>query len=1174
MSRKLSLIIVAIILPLTYLTFAATDNPDGSAEMPDMGGAVFSPTDDDTLIWLTQWPISEGGNGHLYGILPMELTWHEADSLTNYYGMGIIEAYMATISCQAENDFIVSHLLQGRHQPNPYDIYWLGGHYLDTEWVWGTTEPFQEYTNWAPGEPFESWHGTALAMWGTDSSKALGPAGTWCNAPANDQSSDLHKCWTIVEYGPPNGCPQPDTLINLTQWRDEDGGNNHWYAVIPRGASWDELLGLSSSYIIDGYPGHPATVLSFEENDFIYRNVLPPSPNDSLLYLKTFYWLGARCGFAGWSWITGEPWTYDSFSVMSDSCDGAALAIVGPGWDINPPMEGSWVGFDPFDTIQGMVVEFGPLELEGPPDTLILLTKWYSEAGGNDHWYGILPRYRNWYEADSAASQFEMDGVRGHLATVSSEAENTFIEGLHLSWTDPNECNSAWIGGNAFDSSWGWVTGEPFDYTNWKPGFDPDSLGSNQAMIMEGMSYICDFSIAGTWVGRPPLTLAPEAIVEFDALGSQCDTFINLVQWIDTLGGNNHWYAVIPCQEYWNDAKEHAGAFELADRPAYLATVTSAAENQFILDHVLSGLHNTSILDQYWLGGYDARQLWSWVTGEPFEYANWGEGEPNNVGIETALGMWGPTVTDPRRVPGQWNNSLPDGYLHPLHRYWSVIEWGRPAVVDTVTPTDEWVNIYCEGATFDDSLLPPGSVIRVFDPQGVLCGMGLTKSDGSYGFIPIYRDDVYTVEDEGALPGDELTITINGTQAATRSRLIWTENGDVIRLCHFTDRRCLEIELHEGWNLVSWNLAYSNGIEEAIAKISNCIDIVLSFDGGGLTYDPALPEFSTLLNVDYKHGYWFRMHCGATLSMCGNGLTICERIPISDGWNLISYLPDTGMTVENALGRVLDKVEVVHGFDEGALIWHPELDMFNTLTHMAPKFGYWVRAREASVLMYPVFCIADSVAGDPDIFGGAQPFATEPSRTWMSVYGKDLSVNGSAVKENDRFEFFTSEGVRCGEGLYGDGILKFTSVYGFDNSGVAAKTYPETGNEVYIRINGERVSPGFEWQGQGSRYELGKLTTGDGLPGSFVLEQNYPNPFNPVTEIRYSLPHSTDVTLTIFNIAGQQVATLVNENQEAGDHSVTWNATDDAGQSVASGIYLYRIDTEVFTASKKMILLK
>jgi hypothetical protein len=86
---------------------------------------------------------------------------------------------------------------------------------------------------------------------------------------------------------------------------------------------------------------------------------------------------------------------------------------------------------------------------------------------------------------------------------------------------------------------------------------------------------------------------------------------------------------------------------------------------------------------------------------------------------------------------------------------------------------------------------------------------------------------------------------------------------------------------------------------------------------------------------------------------------------------------------------------------------------------------------------------------------------------------------------------------------------------------------------------------------------------------NFILEQNYPNPFNPITIINYQLPMTNDVELSIYNLLGQKVATLVNEQQQAGYHQVEWDAS-----RFSSGVYHYSIQAGEFQDVKKMILIK
>jgi hypothetical protein len=89
------------------------------------------------------------------------------------------------------------------------------------------------------------------------------------------------------------------------------------------------------------------------------------------------------------------------------------------------------------------------------------------------------------------------------------------------------------------------------------------------------------------------------------------------------------------------------------------------------------------------------------------------------------------------------------------------------------------------------------------------------------------------------------------------------------------------------------------------------------------------------------------------------------------------------------------------------------------------------------------------------------------------------------------------------------------------------------------------------------------------MPLGFSLDQNYPNPFNPSTTIRYGLPQTSVVMLTIFNVLGQQVATLVQGQQEAGNHEVRFD-----GSNLASGVYLYRLQAGSYVQAKKLMVLR
>jgi len=93
-------------------------------------------------------------------------------------------------------------------------------------------------------------------------------------------------------------------------------------------------------------------------------------------------------------------------------------------------------------------------------------------------------------------------------------------------------------------------------------------------------------------------------------------------------------------------------------------------------------------------------------------------------------------------------------------------------------------------------------------------------------------------------------------------------------------------------------------------------------------------------------------------------------------------------------------------------------------------------------------------------------------------------------------------------------------------------------------------------------------------PARYELEQNYPNPFNPTTTIEFTLPHRANVEITVYNVLGQQVYNLVSQSLPAGTHSVEWDGRDKSGNTVSTGIYLYRLRADDFVETRKMVLVK
>ena len=149
---------------------------------------------------------------------------------------------------------------------------------------------------------------------------------------------------------------------------------------------------------------------------------------------------------------------------------------------------------------------------------------------------------------------------------------------------------------------------------------------------------------------------------------------------------------------------------------------------------------------------------------------------------------------------------------------------------------------------------------------------------------------------------------------------------------------------------------------------------------------------------------------------------------------------------------------------------------------------------------------------------------------------------------------------------------------------IPQQTTPNTEVHYYVYAEDGAVPPNSQTEPLGSPAAVFSFTayaTGlsddevfSGLPERFALYQNYPDPFNADTEILYALPYSCEVVLEIYNILGQRVAVLVDGPQPAGYHTIRWNGIDTFGQQVATGVYLYRLRTNTFHETRKMVLLR
>lgn len=515
----------------------------------------------------------------------------------------------------------------------------------------------------------------------------------------------------------------------------------------------------------------------------------------------------------------------------------------------------------------------------------------------------------------------------------------------------------------------------------------------------------------------------------------------------------------------------------------------------------------------------------------------------------------------------------PDGSRNDMGAY----PYGTGPYEEEVIATNEWINLYCTAATLDGEPLSEGDIIKAYDPDGVLCGMDTVGANGDYGFMPVYRDFGSSSVDEGAVPGDHIDIVINNQIVLTGTDIIWEQNGQSYEVCSFSSSTSLEIPLQTGWNLISWNLdTPDDDIEIVCQDVMENVATIQSFENVGLTYDPDLPEFSTLTEVDHYHGFWFNMNGPDNLVIEGDLVAPGTPIELEHGWNLVSYLPNGELPVEDALETVMEHLDIGLGWENGQpLTFDPDLPDYSTMESMHRSLGYWLRVNREMPLVYP------GIYGTPDpgqipaksfaVGEKEDPDTVSISRYWVDIYGKSLTLSDDKVLPGTIIRAYDDADRLIGKGrVEADGRFGFIPIYGDDPLTEECEG-PKRDERFRLVVGDMETAERFDWNDDAGPLEVTALTaTGKhrGIPEEYALLQNYPNPFNPETTIELALPEAGEWQIEIYNILGRRVREY-HGFDEAGYVKVTWNASN-----CASGVYFYRAQAKGFRESKKMLLVK
>jgi len=266
-----------------------------------------------------------------------------------------------------------------------------------------------------------------------------------------------------------------------------------------------------------------------------------------------------------------------------------------------------------------------------------------------------------------------------------------------------------------------------------------------------------------------------------------------------------------------------------------------------------------------------------------------------------------------------------------------------------------------------------------------------------------------------------------------------------------------------------------------------------------------------------------------------------REVVMQPGWNMVSV----PVQIEDySLNAVFPGA--------GPFVWHYSHG-YHSQPALVPGEGYWLKSESA---------VSQEITGMPvmaETVGVTKGWNIVGSVSYPLAVGSMGSIPGGIVATG--FYCYVGGGGYELEDTINPGCAAWVKVSEDGQLILSVGTAMSPANRIYI-VHSDELPPPPPGGGGGTQAE-------NDVPKEYRLEQNYPDPFNPVTTIRYALPEGVFVRLSVFNLLGQEVRTLVNDIQGPGYKSVSF----DAG-GLPSGVYTYRISAGTFTDVKRMLLLK
>jgi uncharacterized protein (TIGR02145 family) len=486
-----------------------------------------------------------------------------------------------------------------------------------------------------------------------------------------------------------------------------------------------------------------------------------------------------------------------------------------------------------------------------------------------------------------------------------------------------------------------------------------------------------------------------------------------------------------------------------------------------------------------------------------------------------------------------------------------------------------------------DQMYEDGDILAAFDDAGNNRGVAILLYPIPFG--PYEGTGLYEMQIRGDVGGDIISFKYYDASedaiydiAQSYSFIIDDILGNVMTPHELTAGAVsISIPIASGWNWFSLNVdgdSLHMTISNVMSSLTSTQDDFIKSIAGSATYYEGFGWFGGLVDMDVTGMYKFFSSNTDNLVFSGDPVDpLTTPIDLAAGWNWIGFTPQNDGPISDALASITTSDEDFIKNQGASSTYYSDFGWYGGLSVMAPTEGYMLSVAEESELIYPNFGSDDALIRSkelkvlPSIISEwvINPHAYEFNGTIT------LSIDNHADQPDDYIAVYVGDECR--------GITEYRD-FPFDNveRGIyimMVYSNIEKGEDLtfkyYDSLNDEIISytENIEFTsdmiiGDGFKpFALSREVTP--LPTEFSLDRAYPNPFNPVTKLSFAIPVDSEVSLSVYNLQGREVSTLISGYMDAGYHSVVWNAN-----SHSSGVYFVKMVAGEYVNTQKLMLVK